>query len=173
MGELQLGDTREFYGEHKSGFFGSHEHISVKISAERISGRGYREMDSGKYEITEFQYAFSQLTKVTGSHFDKKPCSMMVFNGNIRIYFPDLNVLTPTLESIFNQFKDLILEQEAENLKKLILSGTFTKQGGLQLQDEMKLFRETVARLKELKKQGFINPMEYLELRDRLLDFYA
>lgn len=173
MGELQLTDSREFFGEYKMGFFGSPVHINVKISADRVSGNGYREMENGKYEISEFQYAFSQMTKVTGSQFDKKPCSMIVFNGTDKIYFPGLNVLTPTLESTFNQFKDLLLEKEAEDLKQLILGGAFTKNGRGQLQDEMKLFRETVTKLKELKKQGFINPMEYIELRDRLLDFYA
>lgn len=173
MGELQLGDIRAFQGEHKSGFFGSHEHISVSISVERVVGRGYRELENGKYEIVEFQYLFSQLTQITGSHFDKKPCTLMIFNGTDKIFLPDLNVLTPTLESIHNQFKDLLLEDEAANLKRLILSGTFTKQSGMQIQDEVKLFQETVLRLKELKKQGFINPMEYNELRDKLLDFYA
>ncbi|MBD5545616.1 MAG: hypothetical protein HDR01_15570 [Lachnospiraceae bacterium] len=173
MGNLQLGDFREFSGEYKMGFFGSAEHISVRISAERVTGRGYRELGNGKHEIAEFQYAFSQVTRVSGGQFDKKPCSIIVFNENDYIFFPGINVLTPTLESIFNQFKDLILEKETEEIKRLILGGTFTKAGRTQLQDEMQLFRETVTKLKDLKRQGFINPMEYSELRARLMDFYA
>ena len=173
MGELRLGDSREFSGDYKMGFFGSTEHISVNISVERVFGRGYRESGNGKHEIAEFQYAFSQMTKVMGSQFDKKPCSMIIFNENDRIFFPGLNVLTPTLESTFNQFKDLLLEKEAEDIRRLILGGAFTKEGKSQLQDEMQVFRETVAKLKDLKRQGFIDPMEYSELRARLMDFYA
>ncbi len=173
MGELQLEDSREFVGEYKMGFFGSAEHISVKISAEKVSGRGYREMENGKYEIAEFRYDFSQITKITGSQFDKKPCSMIIFKESDRIFFPGLNVLTPTLESTYNQFKDLLYEKESEDIKRLILGGAFTKEGRTQLRDEMEVFRETVAKLKDLKKQGFINPMEYSELRAKLMDFYA
>lgn len=173
MGELRLEDSREFVGEYKMGFFGSTERISVRISAEKVSGRGYRETANGKYEIAEFRYDFSQVTKITGSQFDKKPCSMIIFNENDRIFLPGLNVLTPTLEGTFNKFNDLIYEKEAEDIKRLILGGAFTKEGKSQLQDEMAVFRETVAKLKDLKKQGYISPMEYSELRARLMDFYA
>ena len=173
MGELQLGDSREFFGEYKMGFFASPEHISVNISIERVLGRGFRELENGKHEIADFQYAFSQVTKVTGSHFDKMPCSMIVFNERDNIYLPGLNVLTPTLESTVNQFRDLLLEKETEEVKRLILGGAFTKDGRTQFQDEIQLFKETVEKLKELKRQGFINPLEYSELRTKLMDFYA
>lgn len=173
MSQMDYNQTQEYYGEYKQGFFSAAEQIFICFSAQTVAGRGLIfDSGSGKYEVADFEYQMKDVTEVVGDKFNGKQCSALKINGKSNfVYLPGLTVMTPMVKNTFSKFKDLANQLEAEKFKVEAFTATKSSEG-LSLEDEIAEFKEKVNRLKIMRENGVLSPVEYQQLKMKLMDLY-
>lgn len=173
MGQIDYNQTQEYYGEYKQGFFGAAERIFICFSAQTVFGRGMVfNTVSGKFEAIDFKYQMDCVTDVENDKFNGKQCTVLRTNGSVGvIYLPGLAVMTSMVKNTFGRFKNLAAQMEAEKFK--VEAFTVQKSSEkLSLEEEMAEFKEKVNRLKIMRENGVLSPVEYQELKSKLMNLY-
>ena len=174
MGQMDYNQTQEYYGEYKQGFFGATEQIFVCFSAKTVSGRGLvYDNFSQRFDIVDFEYQLKDVNDVVAGTVSKKACTVLKVTdaSSDAVYLPGLNVMPPMIKNTFTKFKELAMEMEAENFKKEAFSLEKSSEN-LSLEEEMAEFKEKVDRLKLMRDNGVLSPLEYQELKTKLMDLY-
>ena len=173
MGQTDFDQSQEYYGEYKQGVFGNAEQIFVSFSPQTLSARGFiLDLTSGKYEVIECAFPMKDVIDVESDKLNGKTCTVVRANGGQnRIFLPGLSVMTPIVKNTFNMFKDLSMQLEAEKFK--MEAATASKSSAnLTLEEEIAEFKEKVNKLKVMKENGVLSPIEYQDLKARLMDLY-
>lgn len=173
MGQTDFNQSQDYYGEYKQGIFGNAEQIFISFSAQTMSARGYvLDLASGKFEIAELSYPMNDVVEVDSDKMNGKPCTIVRTKGNeTNIYLPGLTVMTPMVKNTFNKFKDLAMQLEAEKFK-VEAATTSKSSSNLSLEEEIAEFKEKVNKLKIMKENGVLSPIEYQDLKAKLMDLY-
>lgn len=174
MSQLDYNQTQEFYGEYKQGFFSAAEQIFVCFSAQGVSGHGViHEKFSDRLNIVDFEYAMKDVTDVIPESLSGKSCTALVVNDPSCdiVYLPGLNVMAPIVKNAYTKFKDLAVEMEAEKFKAEAFS-LEKSSDNLSLEDEIAEFKEKVNRLRVMRENGVLSPVEYQELKMKLMNLY-
>ena len=173
MSQLEYNQTQEYYGEYKSGFFGSLEQIYISFSVHGVSGRGFLlDKYSEKYDVTDFNYNITDIKDIENDKFNGKVAALIRMKDDVgNVYLPGLTVMPTMLKNTFEKFKDYYFQLEAERFKMEAAAGSKSS-ANLTLEEEIAEFKEKVNRLKIMKENGVLSPQEYQDLKARLMNLY-
>lgn len=173
MSQVDYNQVQKYYGEYKQGFFGAVEQIFVCFSTQTVFGRGVVfNTASGKSEIVDFNHPLKSITGVENDTFNGKQCTVLrTDEGAGVVYLPGLSVMTPIVKNTFGRFKDLAVQMQAEKFKVEAFTAKKSSEK-LSLEDEMAEFKEKVNKLKLMRENGVLSPVEYQELKARLMNLY-
>lgn len=174
MSQMDYNQTQEYYGEYKQGFFSAAEQIFVCFSAQTVSGRGLvHDTITDRFDIVDFEYQMKDVEDVITDKISNKQCAVLKVKdaSSDAVYLPGLSVNTPIVKNSYTKFKELAMELEAEKFKVEAFA-VEKSSDNLSLEEEITEFKEKVNRLRVMRDNGVLSPVEYQDLKTKLMNLY-